>query len=563
MSFYGGRPGRSFEIIYTFENEAAIIADLSNESSIIKPLEFVVAQYEGKLFQKLFYVDADIIEDNQKLFLPSDAISSQPKYVYKEIFMAPKGEPFRVETSFPSIDEMKNLGAQEAYDDKFVVIDTGNVNDEDNGKLYFINGKFNADDELRYEFIADLSGATGQTGSYYLPTVDDKGFISWTIQEAPGTGEDYPNLEEKISIKGNFYLPTVDEDGNISWELIESNAQIENPSQQNIIRYYLPNLTKEGVLSWSVKDGNGNDIEDYAIPGSININGGYYFPRVDEKGQLTWRFLKYNEEGLLFEDNTIDLPNPVELKGDYYYPLVEENGTLSWVMLDVYGNTVENAELPISINLKGDYYYPTLAEDGTLSWELIKTEPGVDPLPVQEPINIKGQKGDKGDIGAGLSIVGYVETEADLPTTDINTSGGYFVNETKEAFIYLDGQWKNIGTLGVTHRWSEDGHILFITSTSGETESTNLTGGHYVPNVDENGDLTWTFSADLANEDIVSGNVKGPRGDKGDPGPKFTQLSVTYNQETAKFEFTFTDEEGFVLSATTDEVTVYPEWGEF
>lgn len=78
------------------------------------------------------------------------------------VFIIPKGdpgEPFRVKKTYPSIDAM-NLGFytdDDVLEGQFVAIDTGNVNDEDNAKL-FMKGK------TGYTFVTDLSGADGLTG---------------------------------------------------------------------------------------------------------------------------------------------------------------------------------------------------------------------------------------------------------------------------------------------------------------------------------------------------------------------------------------------------------------
>lgn len=78
------------------------------------------------------------------------------------VFTVPKGdtgEPFRIKKTYPSIDKM-NLGFytdDDVLEGQFVVIDTGNVNEEDNAKL-FMKGK------TGYVFITDLSGAEGLTG---------------------------------------------------------------------------------------------------------------------------------------------------------------------------------------------------------------------------------------------------------------------------------------------------------------------------------------------------------------------------------------------------------------
>lgn len=77
------------------------------------------------------------------------------------VFTIPKGdtgEPFRLKKTYSSVEEMNaSFATDEVLEGQFVVIDTGNVNDEDNAKLY-VKGK------TSYAYITDLSGADGLTG---------------------------------------------------------------------------------------------------------------------------------------------------------------------------------------------------------------------------------------------------------------------------------------------------------------------------------------------------------------------------------------------------------------
>lgn len=77
------------------------------------------------------------------------------------VFTIPKGdtgEPFRIKKTYSSIAEMNaSFATDEVLEGQFVAIDTGNVNDEDNAKLY-VKGK------TSYSYITDLSGADGLTG---------------------------------------------------------------------------------------------------------------------------------------------------------------------------------------------------------------------------------------------------------------------------------------------------------------------------------------------------------------------------------------------------------------
>lgn len=69
-----------------------------------------------------------------------------------------KGDPFRVTAVYASVAEMNaDFDNPDIPVGAFVVIDTGNVDDEENARLY-IKGK------TSYTFITDLSGAEGMRG---------------------------------------------------------------------------------------------------------------------------------------------------------------------------------------------------------------------------------------------------------------------------------------------------------------------------------------------------------------------------------------------------------------
>ena len=69
-----------------------------------------------------------------------------------------KGEPFFIAKTYASVSAMNaGYATDGVLEGQFVIIDTGNVEDEDNAKLY-IRGASS------YSYIADLSGATGMQG---------------------------------------------------------------------------------------------------------------------------------------------------------------------------------------------------------------------------------------------------------------------------------------------------------------------------------------------------------------------------------------------------------------
>ena len=69
-----------------------------------------------------------------------------------------KGDPFFISKTYSSIAQMNaGFSTDNVVPGGFVLIDTGNVNDEDNAKLYYKG-------EKSYVYLTDLSGATGIQG---------------------------------------------------------------------------------------------------------------------------------------------------------------------------------------------------------------------------------------------------------------------------------------------------------------------------------------------------------------------------------------------------------------
>lgn len=114
------------------------------------------------------------------------------------VFTIPKGEtgePFSIKKVYASIDEMNASFASDGLSKgQFVLINTENVEDEDNAKLYVKR-------ETEYVYITDLSGAMGTRGSIW----NHGTAITGTNQE----GTIYPDSEIPISLVNDSYLNVV------------------------------------------------------------------------------------------------------------------------------------------------------------------------------------------------------------------------------------------------------------------------------------------------------------------------------------------------------------------
>lgn len=70
----------------------------------------------------------------------------------------PKGDAFAIAKTYRSVEEMNaDYAGTDVSAGQFVLIDTGDVQDEDNAKLYVKGAE-------SYTYLTDLSGATGLTG---------------------------------------------------------------------------------------------------------------------------------------------------------------------------------------------------------------------------------------------------------------------------------------------------------------------------------------------------------------------------------------------------------------
>lgn len=91
-----------------------------------------------------------------------------------------KGDPFTVAKTFESVDKMNaDFESDGISEGSFVVIETGNVEDEDNAKLYIKGSN-------KYIYITDLSGAPGikgDKGDPYKLTDQDRDDIAGVVYE--------------------------------------------------------------------------------------------------------------------------------------------------------------------------------------------------------------------------------------------------------------------------------------------------------------------------------------------------------------------------------------------
>ena len=111
----------------------------------------------------------------------------------------PVGAPFQVKKIYDSVEAMNaDYSGSDVAIGEFVLIDTGDVQDPDNSKLY-VKGP------AQYDFVTDLSGAQGIQGPQGTPgTPAGFGNITATVDSTTGTPQvsvqaDGPNTAKNIS----------------------------------------------------------------------------------------------------------------------------------------------------------------------------------------------------------------------------------------------------------------------------------------------------------------------------------------------------------------------------
>ena len=111
----------------------------------------------------------------------------------------PVGAPFQVKKVYDSVEAMNaDYSGSDVAVGEFVLIDTGDVQDPDNSKLY-VKGP------TQYDFVTDLSGAQGIQGPQGTPgTPAGFGNITATVDNTTGTPQvsvqaDGPNTAKNIS----------------------------------------------------------------------------------------------------------------------------------------------------------------------------------------------------------------------------------------------------------------------------------------------------------------------------------------------------------------------------
>lgn len=103
-----------------------------------------------------------------------------------------KGDAFSIAKTYQSVAAMnEDFATDTVKEGQFVMIDTGNVDDEDNAKLY-VKGK------TAYSYITDLSGATGVQGPQGVQGVQGVQGERGDVGAAAGFGTPTATVDENV-----------------------------------------------------------------------------------------------------------------------------------------------------------------------------------------------------------------------------------------------------------------------------------------------------------------------------------------------------------------------------
>ena len=313
-----------------------------------------------------------------------------------------KGDPFRVAKTYASVEEMNAGYASDGVPvGQFVMITTGDVNDEDNAKLY-VKG------ETEYEFVTDLSGAQGIKG--------DKGDKGDQGEQGPAgadgakgdkgdQGEQGPaGADGAKGDKGDQGDPgpagADGEDGQSAYELWKAQPGNESKTEEE----FLASLKGEKGDKGDKGDQGekGEKGEPFAVAKTYasvaEMNEGYA-----TDGVLEGQFVMITTGDVNDEDNA-----KLYVKGSTQYDFVTDLSGAQGIK----GDQGEKGD-------KGDQGDPGPAgadgakgdkgdqgeqgpagANGQSAYELWKAQPGNESKTEEEFLaSLKGEKGDKGDQG--------------------------------------------------------------------------------------------------------------------------------------------------------------------
>lgn len=161
-----------------------------------------------------------------------------------------------------------------------------------------------------------------------------------------------------------------------------------------------------------------------------------------------------------------------------------------------------------------------------------------------EFVGPRGEKGEQGNDGTSLNVLGTKESEADLPLS-AEKNDAYLIDG--EMWVFDGAKWNNAGKIQGPRG---------DTGAKGDTGPQGEKGTTFIPSVDTDGNISWSNTDGIANPETV--NIKGPKGDKGSDATVPIATIEILGKVKPDGKTTFIDEDG-TLHAKGGGATVTPK----
>ena len=428
----------------------------------------------------------------------------------------PKGDGFSISKTYASVEAMNAGFATDGLAEGSFVIITSNVEDEDNAKLY-VKG------EIAYEFVTDMSGATGIQGEQGVQGIQG---ISIRMKGAWAATTEYVN--------NTTYIDLVTHGGQ-TYACAESHTSSAD---------FTTDSAKWVLVAAKGADGAQGE------QGPAGQDGKSAYEIAVENGDMSgseqaWIESLKGEKG--DTGDTGATGTSMRMKG-------------SWAASTAYVNDAQYVDI---VTVNGATYACTTShtsgeafETDAANWVMIasKGETGE-----------QGAKGDKGDKGDAFSIAKIYASVAEMnegfATDDVPTGGFVLINtgnvedednaklyvKGDDAYIYLTDMSGSAGIQGPAGADGQDG-AQGATGTSMRMKGAWATGTSYVNDASYIDLVTYngntyaavdshtagaSFEDDTAHWNLIA--AAGAAGAQGEQGPAGATPTVTISEETGNW----------------------------
>lgn len=412
-----------------------------------------------------------------------------------------QGEPFRIKKIYASVGEMNaDFSNDEIEEGSFVLINTNNVEDEDNAKLYVKSTD-------SYAFVTDLSGATGIQGPQ-----GERGL------QGPQGLQGLQGIQGPQGPQGNQGIQGLKGD---------TGARGEKGEKGDAFTFN--DFTSEQLESLRGPQGEKGEKGDKGEQGERGLQGpqGIQGLKGDtgEQGPQGPQG-KTGPQGIQGPKGETGATGEKGDKGNYWRPSIDELGNLTWTDSD-------SAIAPEMVNIKGPK--GDRGEKGETGAQGIQGLQG--PKGDQGEVGPQGPKGEKGADGTSITIKGTVESESLLPPK--GTAGdGWIIKGDLFVWDTENSSWTNVGSIqgpkgekgdrgeqgpqGEQGPKGEQGEVGVTPTIKAGTVTTGMAGSNAIVTANTVGTTTtfnFTIPQGLKGDQGPQG-IQGPKGEQGIQGPQ-------------------------------------------